>query len=109
MLDHRSLPTYPLHQSSGPWCTHTRSLSTPQVIRSAYPDHAVLGEEGGVSGNQQSEYLWVVDPIDGTTNFAHSYPSFAGISLYYYYYCEAMHWHDQLCAQLPILRILFYY
>uniref|UniRef100_A0A7S3QQS6 Inositol-1-monophosphatase n=2 Tax=Dunaliella tertiolecta TaxID=3047 RepID=A0A7S3QQS6_DUNTE len=47
------------------------------VISSAYPDHAVLGEEGGVSGNTQSEYLWVVDPIDGTTNFAHSYPSFA--------------------------------
>ncbi len=50
-------------------------------MAAAFPDHAILGEEGGVSGNPQSEYLWVVDPIDGTTNFAHSYPSFAGEEL----------------------------
>jgi myo-inositol-1(or 4)-monophosphatase len=47
------------------------------AIREAYPDHALLGEEGGVSGDTSSEYLWVVDPLDGTTNFAHGYPSFA--------------------------------
>ncbi|KAI3428298.1 hypothetical protein D9Q98_006677 [Chlorella vulgaris] len=47
------------------------------VIRQAFPDHAVLGEEGGVSGDMNSDYLWCVDPLDGTTNFAHGYPSFA--------------------------------
>jgi len=47
------------------------------VLRTAFPLHALLGEEGGVSGNPSSEYLWVVDPIDGTTNFAHNYPAFA--------------------------------
>lgn len=41
------------------------------------PDHGFLGEEGGVSGNANSEYLWCIDPIDGTTNFAAGYPSFA--------------------------------
>ena len=48
-----------------------------QVLREAFPDHALLGEEGGVSGNTASEYLWCIDPLDGTTNFSHSYPSFA--------------------------------
>lgn len=47
------------------------------VIAEAFPDHAILGEEGGVTGNTASEYLWCVDPLDGTTNFAHGYPSFA--------------------------------
>lgn len=47
------------------------------VIRESFPDHAVLGEEGGVSGDVTSEYLWCVDPLDGTTNFTHGYPSFA--------------------------------
>lgn len=47
------------------------------IISEAFPDHAILGEEGGVSGNTSSEYLWCVDPLDGTTNFAHGYPSFA--------------------------------
>ena len=47
------------------------------VIRKYFPNHAVLGEEGGVSGDVTSEYLWAVDPLDGTTNFTHGYPSFA--------------------------------
>ena len=41
------------------------------------PDHGCLGEEGGVSGNAESDYLWCIDPIDGTTNFAAGYPAFA--------------------------------
>ncbi|KAJ9564902.1 hypothetical protein OSB04_000868 [Centaurea solstitialis] len=35
------------------------------------------GEEGGVIGDSASDYLWCIDPLDGTTNFAHGYPSFA--------------------------------
>lgn len=48
------------------------------VLRQHFPTHAVLGEEGGVSGDPKEGYLWCVDPLDGTTNFAHQFPSFAG-------------------------------
>lgn len=39
-------------------------------IHYRFPDHSVLAEESGVTGTR-SEYLWIVDPLDGTTNFAH--------------------------------------
>jgi len=42
-------------------------------LRSAFPETGVLGEEG-VAGNPNSEYRWVVDPIDGTVNFAYGIP-----------------------------------
>ena len=42
-------------------------------IRRAYPNHAVLAEESG-ENEAQSDYRWVVDPLDGTTNFVHGYP-----------------------------------
>ena len=42
------------------------------VLTSAFPDHAVLAEESGARGTH--EFLWLVDPLDGTTNFAHGYP-----------------------------------
>ena len=44
-------------------------------IKKAYPDHAVLAEESGESP-ARSDFRWVVDPIDGTTNFVHGYPFF---------------------------------
>ena len=44
-------------------------------IKKNFPKHAVLSEEKGRIGT--SEYIWVVDPIDGTTNFAHKYPIFS--------------------------------
>ncbi|UPQ97832.1 inositol monophosphatase [Chloropicon primus] len=40
-------------------------------------DHMILGEEGGYTGNPDSDFLWCIDPLDGTTNFAHGFPSFA--------------------------------
>ncbi len=44
-------------------------------LRSHFPSHAVVAEEGG--GHESgSEYRWYVDPLDGTTNFAHSFPMF---------------------------------
>ena len=46
------------------------------LINNAFPDHDILAEESGSHGNQ-SEYQWVIDPLDGTTNFVHGYPSFA--------------------------------
>jgi myo-inositol-1(or 4)-monophosphatase len=48
-------------------------------IRSYYPRHAILAEESGASlaiNEQQSEFKWIVDPLDGTTNYAHGYPCF---------------------------------
>lgn len=42
-------------------------------IRRAFPEHGVLAEESG-ENNAQSDYRWVVDPLDGTTNFVHGYP-----------------------------------
>lgn len=50
-------------------------------IRSAFPDHRLIGEEGarGADRNHREEHAfgWVIDPLDGTTNFAHRYPHFA--------------------------------
>lgn len=42
----------------------------------AFPDHAVLAEEGGARGGP-AEYRWLIDPLDGTTNYAHGVPVFA--------------------------------
>lgn len=45
-------------------------------LRAAYPDHAILAEESG-SNHQASRYQWIIDPLDGTTNFAHRFPAFS--------------------------------
>ena len=47
-----------------------------EYIRKEFPTHAVLAEESGEHKNT-SEYLWVIDPLDGTTNFAHGLPIFS--------------------------------
>ena len=44
-------------------------------IHKHYPDHAILAEESGVTGD--SETVWIIDPLDGTTNFLHGFPVFA--------------------------------
>ena len=46
------------------------------IIRSSFKDHSILAEE---TDNEltDSDYLWIIDPLDGTTNFVHGYPSFA--------------------------------
>jgi len=45
------------------------------VLREAYPDHGVLAEESGAS-DRKIDYTWVVDPLDGTTNFLHGNPQY---------------------------------
>jgi myo-inositol-1(or 4)-monophosphatase len=48
-------------------------------IRSYYPQHGILAEESGeaeLTGGKSSEWKWIIDPLDGTTNYAHSYPCF---------------------------------
>jgi len=53
-----------------------------EIIRSTFPDHAIMGEES-YEADASAEQLWVIDPIDGTNNFAHAIPHFA-ISVGYY-------------------------
>tara|TARA_B100000686_G_scaffold73463_1_gene79279 strand:+ start:2151 stop:2924 length:774 start_codon:yes stop_codon:yes gene_type:complete len=45
------------------------------VIKNAYPEHAFLAEESGQEG--ENDYLWIIDPLDGTTNFLHGFPHFS--------------------------------
>ncbi|HLX25130.1 MAG TPA: inositol monophosphatase family protein [Usitatibacter sp.] len=54
---------------------HAAEDAILSVLREAYPDHAILAEESGRS-DAKSEYLWVVDPLDGTTNFLHGFPQY---------------------------------
>ncbi|HEY6394963.1 MAG TPA: inositol monophosphatase family protein [Candidatus Binataceae bacterium] len=46
-----------------------------EVIARAFPAHAILAEESGAGANL-SEHRWIIDPLDGTTNFAHAFPQF---------------------------------
>lgn len=46
-----------------------------RVLLDAFPDHALYGEEG-IAGNQDSDYQWIVDPIDGTVNFFYGIPHY---------------------------------
>jgi myo-inositol-1(or 4)-monophosphatase len=49
-----------------------------ETLLKAYPDHAILAEESGASANMhdEAEFAWIIDPIDGTTNFMHGYPQY---------------------------------
>jgi len=48
-----------------------------EVLREAYPNHAILAEESGVSKGSQGDFVWIIDPLDGTTNFIHGMPHYA--------------------------------
>jgi myo-inositol-1(or 4)-monophosphatase len=47
-----------------------------EVVRKAYPEHAFLAEESGATGAGQAEFRWIIDPLDGTTNFIHGFPQY---------------------------------
>jgi myo-inositol-1(or 4)-monophosphatase len=47
-----------------------------RIVLSIYPDHAFLSEEGGGTGPANAEYRWLVDPLDGTTNYVHQIPHY---------------------------------
>lgn len=54
-----------------------------EMISEKYPEHSFLGEETG-RADKESDYLWIIDPIDGTVNYAHRFPQFCcSIGLYY--------------------------
>ena len=56
-------------------------------ILQAFPDHQLMGEEA-LRGDVTAEHLWIIDPIDGTNNFAHGIPHFA-VSIAYYHFGRA--------------------
>ena len=45
-----------------------------RVLKTAYPNHAFLGEESGLT--HQADNIWIIDPLDGTTNFLHGFPQY---------------------------------
>ncbi len=49
-----------------------------EILKTAYPDHAILAEESGASANlhDKHENVWIIDPLDGTTNFIHGFPTY---------------------------------
>lgn len=46
-------------------------------LRKAYPEHSIRGEEGGAQVGKNPDYEWIIDPLDGTTNFIHGLPHFS--------------------------------
>jgi myo-inositol-1(or 4)-monophosphatase len=54
---------------------HAAEEAIISVLRDAYPDHGFLGEESGYK-DRDADYLWVIDPLDGTTNFLHGLPQY---------------------------------
>ncbi|ESW10451.2 hypothetical protein PHAVU_009G205700 [Phaseolus vulgaris] len=68
------------YKGSSDLVTETDKMSEAailEVVKKNFEGHLILGEEGGIIGDTTSDYLWCIDPLDGTTNFAHGYPSFA--------------------------------
>src|SRR5690242_17879881 len=54
---------------------HAAEEAIIDVVRKAYPDHAILAEESGQTEGK-AEYEWIIDPLDGTTNFIHAFPQY---------------------------------
>lgn len=50
------------------------------IIKNFFPEHMILAEESGLHDSKQTEFLWVIDPLDGTTNYAHQFP-FVAVSI----------------------------
>ena len=57
---------------------HAAEEAIIAILREAYPQHAILAEESGASGGagNGAEYVWIIDPLDGTTNFLHGLPQY---------------------------------
>src|SRR5512139_3673545 len=47
-----------------------------EILTRQFPDHSILAEEETLLDHHENSYRWIVDPLDGTTNFAHGYPHF---------------------------------
>ncbi len=55
---------------------HKAEQAVLQILQKAYPDHTFIGEESGQQGPDGGEFIWYIDPLDGTTNFLHGLPHF---------------------------------
>ncbi len=56
---------------------HGAEAAIVETLLGAYPDHAILAEEGTKKGdNAEADYVWIIDPLDGTTNFLHGFPQY---------------------------------
>ncbi len=72
---------FEVHQKAPSDLVTEADLASQHVIRSfvlaAFPDHMFIGEEGGgTEPEDESTYQWVVDPLDGTTNYVHGFPHY---------------------------------
>jgi len=57
---------------------HAAEAAIIDTLLTAYPGHGILAEESGTArGARDSEYVWIIDPLDGTTNFIHGLPTYA--------------------------------
>lgn len=56
---------------------HAAEKAILESIRKHFPKHSILAEESGALDGEESDYLWLIDPLDGTTNFSHNVPLFA--------------------------------
>ena len=57
---------------------HAAEAAIIDVLLGAYPGHGILAEESGSTrGAKDSDYVWIIDPLDGTTNFIHGLPTYA--------------------------------
>lgn len=48
-----------------------------ELITAHHPTHQILAEESGISHHKDADYCWIIDPLDGTTNFAHGFPCYS--------------------------------
>ena len=64
--------------TSSPRSTAPPKRSIIDTLLAAYPGHGILAEESGSTrGARDSEFVWIIDPLDGTTNFIHGFPTYA--------------------------------
>ena len=56
---------------------HMAEQEIIRIIRRAHPQHTIMAEESGSSSGQDKQYQWIIDPLDGTTNYLHGFPQFA--------------------------------
>lgn len=100
------------HAQRGAWQIYSKSVGDVvtdvdraaealivQELRTAFPDHAMLGEEGGLRQDADADaertgYMWIVDPIDGTLNFAHGVP----------HYCVSI---ALACRDVPVCAVVY--
>lgn len=55
---------------------HKAEEAIISILKQSYPDHGILAEESGIQ-DESSDFQWIIDPLDGTTNFLHGFPQFS--------------------------------